>query len=419
MTEAAEQFGFRNVVLHKDQPLGCGSYGAVYKAECDGVACAAKIMHTTLFGAHDRLCLQKFEKESHLSLARHPNIVQYLGTCQDPETHLPVLLMELCDESLTRFLERSPAPLPHHTELSISHDIALALVYLHLNGLIHRDLTGNNILIAGTRAKVTDFGMSKLAEANRKTSLTLCPGNVLYMSPEALDEHPTYTEKLDIFSYGVLLVQIMTRQFPSPSDRFQVIDDPRYPDKIRIPVPESERRHNHVKLIRDSHPLKSVALQCLKNKETERPSAQEVSVRLSELKKAPQYAQSMQQAQTSSERNEEAGSEPRRQVRNLQQQNTEQQQQIQPQEREKSKDQNMQQKQLNTGNIDQVKTSQVTTRGDVQSQENIVRVRQSDWDYEFKIILLGDYGVGKTSIIQRYVHNTFSPTTPTLGRYGR
>ena len=165
---------------------------------------------------------------------------------------------------------------------------------------------------------MTDFGMSKLAKVNpRMTSLTLCPGNVLYMSPEALDESPTYTDKLDIFSFGVLLVQIMTRLFPNPSDRFQVIDDPRYPDKIRVPVSETERRHNHLQLIGDTYPLKPVALQCLKNKERERPSAQEVSVRLSELKGAPQYTQSMQQAQTSSEGRGEAVDELRRQVRDL------------------------------------------------------------------------------------------------------
>ena len=162
--EAAQQcqFGFRNVVLHKDLPLGSGSYGAVCKAECDGVSCAAKIMHVTLFSAHDPgtgTYLQKFEEECRLlSLVRHPNIVQYLATYQDPETRLPVLLMELCDESLTTFLERSPGSLPYHTELNINHDISLALVYLHSNGLIHRDLTGNNILmIAGARAKVTDL----------------------------------------------------------------------------------------------------------------------------------------------------------------------------------------------------------------------------------------------------------------------
>ena len=181
MAERQTEFAYRNIELYKSQSLGSGSYGGVCKAKCDGLPCAAKIMHPTLFDLHDSGAasyLRKFHEECHLlSLARHPNVVQYLATCYDPDTQMPVLLMEICDESLTAFLERSPGPLSYHIELNICHDIALALVYLHSNGLIHRDLTGNNVLmIAGPRAKITDFGMSKLASVNpRMTALTLCP----------------------------------------------------------------------------------------------------------------------------------------------------------------------------------------------------------------------------------------------------
>ena len=306
MAKQQTEFVYRNIELYKSESLGSGSYGGVCKAKCDGLLCAAKIMHPTLFDLCDPgtvSYLRKFQEECRLlSLARHPNVVQYLATYSDPETRLPVLLMELCDESLTRFLERSPGPLPYHTQLNISHDIALALVYLHSNGLIHRDLTGNNVLmIAGTRAKVTDFGMSKLATVNpRMTALTLCPGNVLYMSPEALDEAKSYTDKLDVFSFGVLVIQILTRQFPDPTDRFRTVQDTRYDEEVRLVVPETQRRHVHLQLISDTHPLKPLALQCLKKKDRERPSAQQLSERLSELKLAPQYTESMQQAQAGS-----------------------------------------------------------------------------------------------------------------------
>ena len=332
MAEQQQEFGYHNIVLYKSQTLGTGSYGGVCKAKCDSLLCAAKIMHPTLFDLRDpgtTSYLRRFEEECHLlSLARHPNVVQYLATYRDPETHLPVLLMELCDESLCRFLERSVGPLPYHTELNISHDIALALVYLHTNGLIHRDLTGNNVLmIAGVRAKVTDFGMSKLAGINpRMTPLTLCPGNLQYMSPEALEEPPSYTEKLDIFSFGVLLVQIMTRQFPNPGPRFQV--DPQYPDdNVRVMVPETQRRIAHLQLISSTYPLKAIAVNCLKGKERERPSAQQLSNTLSELKGGPQYAESMQQTQSGEGDGQEVGS-LRRQVRDLQQRDQEQRQEI-------------------------------------------------------------------------------------------
>ena len=316
MAERQTEFTYCNIELYKSQSLGSGSYGGVCKAKCDGLLCAAKIMHPTLFDLHDTGAVsyfRKFHEECHLlSLARHPNIVQYLATCYDPDTQLPVLLMELCDKSLSAFLERSPGPLSYHIQLNICHDIALALVYLHSNGLIHRDLTGNNVLmIAGPQAKITDFGMSKLASVNpRMTALTLCPGNVLYMSPEALDEAKTYTTKLDVFSFGVIVIQILTRLFPNPTDRFRTVREPNAEEEteddeddneVRQVVPETERREAHLKLIPDTHCLKPLALQCLKKKERQRPSALQLSERLSELKQSSQYRESMHQTQSNSD----------------------------------------------------------------------------------------------------------------------
>ena len=307
MAQRQTEFAYHNIELYKSESLGSGSYGGVCKAKCDGLLCAAKIMHPTLFDPRDpgtESYLRKFREECHLlSLARHPNVVQYLATYYDPDTRLPVLLMELCDESLTAFLERSPGPLSYHIQLNICHDITLALVYLHSNCLIHRDLTGNNVLIiAGTRAKITDFGMSKLATVNpRMTALTLCPGNLLYMSPEALDEAKTYTAKLDIFSFGVIVIQILTRQFPNPINRFRLVYSSEFNEEIRRVVPETERREAHLKLIPDAHSLKPLALQCLKKEERQRPSALQLSERLSELKQSSQYTESMHQTQSSSD----------------------------------------------------------------------------------------------------------------------
>ena len=297
-------FSYHSIELYKSESIGSGSYGGVCKAKCDGLLCGAKIMHPTLFDLRDpgtTTYLSKFQEECRLlSLARHPNIVQYLGTYCDPDTRLPVLLMELCEESLTAFVERSPGPLSYHVQVNICHDIALALVYLHSNGLIHRDLTGNNVLmVPGPRAKITDFGVSKLSNINpRMTALTLCPGNMLYMAPEALDEAKSYTAKLDVFSFGVIVIQILTRQFPAPTDRFQNLQVPGVEGDVRLLVPDKERRKTQLNLIPDAHTLKPLAIQCLNKKDSERPSAPELSERLSELKQTSLYTESsMCQAQ--------------------------------------------------------------------------------------------------------------------------
>ena len=158
--------------------------------------------------------------------------------------------MELMDESLTKLLERSTGPLPYHTQLNICHDVALALAYLHSNDIIHRDLSSNNVLLIGegSRAKVTDFGMSKLIGMNpRMTPLTMRPGTQAYMPPEALIQPPRYSDKLDCFSHGVLTIQIVTRQFPNPTDATTTIEDARFPTGIiHVPVPERERRKKDI-----------------------------------------------------------------------------------------------------------------------------------------------------------------------------
>ena len=211
---------------------------------------------------------------------------------------LPILLMELMDDSLTHFLEQSDEPLAYHVQVNIGHDIALAVAFLHLNRIVHRDLSSSNVLLigAGSRAKVTDFGMSTLTELNpRMTGLTKCPGNPAYMSPEALLDPPVYTEKLDCFQVGVLILQIMTRKYPVPGRAMNRVRDARSLTGWRIdPVPELQRRRNHLSLVAETHSMLRPAKDCLKDTDTERPSAQQICRRLSTLKEAPQYAQNLE-----------------------------------------------------------------------------------------------------------------------------
>ena len=298
---AGKNFKFRNVQIFKSQSLGIGSYGSVYRAKCDQLPCAAKLLHPVLVDPKQRRNLDRFEQECHfLSGIRHPHIVQYLGTCRDPKSGLPVLLMELMDDSLTNFLEKSQEPLPYHLEVNLCHDIALALAYLHSNGIIHRDLSSNNVLlIANSRAKVTDFGMSKLLDVTpQMTPLTQCPGTTAYMSPEAMGEPPVYTNKLDCFAHGVVTIQIMTRQFPDPSPASQLVKDSRSPTGMMLmPVLEPERRKLHIDRIDPNHSLLTTAIQCLCYNEKDRPSAQQLCNQLVVLKEAPHYIQSKQRGE--------------------------------------------------------------------------------------------------------------------------
>ena len=316
-----EKIGFKTILLCKDQTLGIGAYGAVFKAKCDGLICAAKIIHPTLLDPtilhqmtphrEHRLPMMRFQLECEfLSTVRHPNIVQYLGTLQDPDTGLPVLLMELMDESLTHFLESSTQPIPYHIQVNICHDITLALSFLHSNGIIHRDLSSNNVLLIGTIvAKLTDFGMARLGDLNihaTRFTNTMCPGTDVYMPPEAVQDKPEYTEKIDCFSFGVLIVQTLTREFPTPGDRMMTVDDPRYPQgALKLCIPEKQRRQNHISQVDPNHPLLPIALDCLNDKDIERPSAQQLCERVALLKQMPEYNNSCERMNDGSSKDEE------------------------------------------------------------------------------------------------------------------
>ena len=281
------------VVIEKtdENALGIGSYGAVYRAKIGQLPCAAKILHPTLFHmgdpGSDRIRML-FESECRvLRHIRHPHVIQYIKSFQDEESKLPVLLMELMDESLTHYLEHLNTAVPHHVKLNIAHDIALALEFLHSIGILHRDLSGNNVLlIAGKRAKVTDFGMAKMLDGNvRMTPATVCPGTVAYMPPEAFQIEPKYTQKLDCFSAGVVYIQILTRQFPNPGDRVRpVFNDERYPTGIEVRIPERERRHDNISLVAPDDPLLHIALDCIHDEARMRPYASEVCGRIEALK---------------------------------------------------------------------------------------------------------------------------------------
>ncbi len=330
----AFKFTYRVVDVDWDSPLGRGSYGVVYKAKCDELQCAAKVIHETLLignltdyqGQGEERILENFHRECHfLSELRHPNIVQYLGTHLQEESLRRnsnlILLMELMEQSLTHYLENSDAPLPLYLEINICHDVALAISYLHSNHIVHRDLTGNNVLLdAGRKAKVTNFGVSRLIDPDtlQRSSLSLHPGTSAYMPPEALEEvqSPHYTEKLDCFSYGVLCIQIFTRQFPNPTSRYRSVDE-ETSINIRAVVSERTRRENHINMVQDDHIFKLLVLACLSDSQIDRPTSQELCHNLTLLKTRPEYVESKANSGLHVERRSESNERDRDTIRHL------------------------------------------------------------------------------------------------------
>ena len=125
----------------------------------------------------------------------------------------------------------------HNQIISISLDVARALNYLHLmqpNPMIHRDVSSANVLLEpgssnSWRAKVSDYGSVNLLERLR----TATPGNPTYAAPEA-GNAALQSPKMDIFSFGVLLVEMCTAQFPDLTDREHLITSIQQPNFVAL-----------------------------------------------------------------------------------------------------------------------------------------------------------------------------------------
>ncbi len=217
-----------------DAVLGKGGYGKVYKAVLDdGTKAAAKELLPP-DDAND-CAVAKFFEECHqlkkLSEKNPRYIVRFYGVYYPPaqsqyaaQPQVPLLIMELMDTSLYDCIsrpEKSPFALDRDgAQISILNDVAKGLKLLHTHQLVHRDLTPRNVLLRKDKlgiviAKISDLGVARMISGS-ETDLTRCPGAYNFMPPEAFHQHPVYTEKLDIYSFGLLMIYILTGKLPQP-----------------------------------------------------------------------------------------------------------------------------------------------------------------------------------------------------------
>ena len=183
--------------------------------------------------------------------------------------------------------------LPNEIGYSILKDVALALSYLHQHDppIIHRDLSANNVLLThGMTAKISDLGMAKhLFPASRNQIMTETPGNANYMPPETKVANPRYDTKVDVFSYGILMIHLFTTQWPFRTTHKV---DPRDSSKAIPNETEVDCYREKLDAIGGDNPLMSLVIACLSDSPVCRPKAVEILTQVSRV--ADQFPPSSQ-----------------------------------------------------------------------------------------------------------------------------
>ena len=195
--------------------LGKGGWGEVRVAKFRGLRVAAKCLHDIILSDYN---IHLFTREMEMAARiRHPNLLQFIGATREGS---PIILSELMPTSLHKQLEK--APLPHTHILCISVGVAAALNYLHLwrpSPIIHRDVSSPNVLLEPSadgswKAKLSDYSSANVQQ--RISPASVNPGSPAYSAPEA--QVPIHhSPAMDVYSYGVLLTEMVLRRLPGSS----------------------------------------------------------------------------------------------------------------------------------------------------------------------------------------------------------
>ncbi len=206
--------------------LGQGGMGSVYEAlhQTLGRHVAIKVLHPEV--ARNEEFAQRFANEARASnIVDHPDVVQITdhGTLPDG---IPYIVMEyLKGESLGHRIEHLGGPMNPSEVTYIALQVADVLAAAHIKGIIHRDLKPENVMLlpdaataTGERAKVLDFGIAKLIEANNQGSVqtraTELLGTPNYMSPEQCRGAKGVDEKTDVYALGVMMFEMLVGRPP-------------------------------------------------------------------------------------------------------------------------------------------------------------------------------------------------------------
>ena len=259
-----------NEVKLLETELGRGGWGVIVLGQFRGQKVAVKQIHELI--KSDKYLELLHREINTMSQLRHPNLLQFIGAVLDHPSGNPMIITEVMDTSLRKAYENkelTPHPSCRPVILSIMRDVAVGLNYLHClpDPIIHRDVSSANVLLESKgprkwKTKISDFGSANLVQQ----AVTKAPGAVVYSAPEAHQTVSTFhrkskrqTTKMDSFSYGVLLCEMMACKFPSVGT---------FPDLL------------HQVKASSSKPLYDLIVSCIDDEPDRRPSMEQIIMML-------------------------------------------------------------------------------------------------------------------------------------------
>ncbi|HTC93502.1 MAG TPA: serine/threonine-protein kinase [Terriglobales bacterium] len=187
--------------------LGRGAMGVVYQARDPRIDRLVALKVISISGAspteEDEYKRRFFREAQAAGKLAHPGIVTIFDVGEDPATQTPFIVMEYIAGTTLESIAHVQRP-PIATTLELVKQVAEALHYAHSQGIIHRDIKPANIIVTNDlHAKITDFGVAKLAVADFTIAGQVL-GTPTFMAPEQLSGHPV-DGRADLFSLGIIL----------------------------------------------------------------------------------------------------------------------------------------------------------------------------------------------------------------------
>ena len=257
------------------EELGSGQFGTVYRFSDGNNSYAGKVIYNSVIPGYPDVFVDQIIDYSRSIKHKSPNAICYNietfeGALQLDSNGLPIIFSELLTENLDNYVMRMNGKCAIHTQMELCHDMAKGLQYLHSISIVHSNLHGRNILISSNgRAKIADY----LCPGLLPNGADISPENVPYLSSEVIEDMSQCAEPSDIYSLGVLFLQVAIQDIPSPTDKTEY-------SKIM------KRREELSKI--KHHPLWSIIKQCLSSIRIARPSINQSCEQIVAAKAAPQ-----------------------------------------------------------------------------------------------------------------------------------